>query len=219
MSDCKLDHLVVAAADLNTGREYIEALLGVETEPGGRHDSMGTHNRLLRLGDDQYLEIIAIDPGGRRPERARWFALDEPAMQSRIQSTPALVTWVARSSGIDESAARPPYKDLEIHDMARDDLRWRMTFTPGGSLLYDGMLPLLIEWQGDTAPPGRLPDSGCALNRFAIQSPRAREVEQVLQDLNIHSVSVDHSMQAGLAATLNTPARGEVVLSSTVESG
>lgn len=219
MSDCKLDHLVVAAADLNAGREHIEALLGVETEAGGRHDAMGTHNRLLRLGDDQYLEIIAVDPDSKRPKRPRWFALDESATQSRIRNTPALITWVARSAAIGESAARAPYNNLEIHDMARDDLRWRMTFTRDGGLLYDGVLPLLIEWQTEPAPPRLLPDTGCTLSRFVVQSPHAREVEQVLQDLNIGGVSVDHSLQAGLAAILNTPERGEVVLSSAMESG
>ncbi|HSH43331.1 MAG TPA: VOC family protein, partial [Arenicellales bacterium] len=85
MSDCKLDHLVVAAADLAAGREYIEDLLGVRTEAGGRHDAIGTHNQLLRLGDDQYLEIIAVDPDAPAPGKPRWFGLDDPALRESIQ--------------------------------------------------------------------------------------------------------------------------------------
>ena len=34
-------------------------------ESGGRHPHMGTHNRLLSLGPDLYLEVIAVDPDAR----------------------------------------------------------------------------------------------------------------------------------------------------------
>jgi hypothetical protein len=214
MIHCKLDHLVMAAADLDAGREYLEDMLGVRIESGGRHDSVGTHNRLLRLGDDQYLEVIAIDPSAAPPARPRWFALDDPAMQAAIRSVPRLVTWVARTSDIDKAAARAPYKDLEIRDMARADLRWRMTFTADGRLLGEGVLPLLIEWQAEPMPPQRLPDAGCALKRFVVQTPQAQRVQRVLEDLGLESVQVEHSVQTSLAATLTTPGRGEVILSS-----
>ncbi len=218
MNVCKLDHLVIGAADLDTGREYLEDLLGVKTEAGGRHDTIGTHNRLLRLGDDQYLELIAIDPDAPPPERPRFFALDDPAMRSAIQACPKLIAWVARASDIDAAAARPPYQDMEIRDMARDDLRWRMTFTPDGALPLAGALPLLIEWQTEPMPPQRLPDAGCALTRFVVQSPDEQRAERALQGLNLEGVRVEHSVQTGLAATLSTPRRGEVVLSSVAPS-
>lgn len=214
MSECKLDHLVMAAADLNAGREYIEELLGVKTERGGKHTAMGTHNRLLRLGKDQYLEIIAIDPDGKTPDHPRWFALDDPELKVRIRNTPILAAWVARTRAIDQAAKRPPYNEMEVRDMARDDLRWRMTCTRDGGLPLDGALPLLIEWRTDPVPPGRLPDAGCALKRLVVQSPQAGRVQQVLQDLGLDRVQADHSVQTGLAASLLTPGRGEVVLSS-----
>lgn len=218
MNHCKLDHLVVAAADLDTGRQYIEDLLGVRTEAGGRHDTIGTHNRLLRLGDDQYLEIIAIDRDAPPPERPRFFALDDPAMQAAIQSRPRLITWVARASDLDEAAAYPPYHAMEIRDMARGDLRWRMTFTRDGGLPCEGALPLLLEWRTEPMPPQRMADVGCALNRFVVQSPQVQRVRQVLQDLNLTSVEPDYSVQTGLAATLSTPGRGEVILSTDAPS-
>ena len=148
----------------------------------------------------------------------RFFALDDPAMQAAIGACPRLITWVARASDIDDAAARPPYNEMGIRDMARGDLRWRMTFTPDGSLPYQGALPLLIQWQTEPMPPQRLPDSGCALKRFVVQSPYVQRVQQVLQDLNITSVEVNHSVQTGFAATLSTPERGEVILSSVAPS-
>lgn len=218
MTDNKLDHLVVAAGSLEAGRDYVEDLLGVETQPGGRHEAMGTHNRLLRLGDDQYLEIIAVDPESDPPPRPRWFALDEPAMQSRLRSAPMLVTWVARTGAIQQAASRPPYDSFEIGDMQRGDLRWRMTFTPDGGLVDEGVVPLLIEWQAGGMPPHRLPDSGCVLERLTLRSPRAADVEETLKALGLDDVGVEQAAKAGLAAVIRTPARGEVVLSSPLNS-
>lgn len=214
MNDSKLDHLVVAAAGLDAGRAYIEDLLGVTTEAGGRHDAIGTHNRLLRLGDDQYLEVIAVDPDAGPPERPRWFALDDPAMRAAIQARPRLIAWVARVTDIDAAAAVPPYNDMEVRDMARGDLRWRMTFTRDGSLPSEGALPLLIQWQTEPMPPQRLGDSGCALKQLIVQSPDVSRVQRVLQELRLDGVELDHSVQTGLAATVSTPGRGDVVLSS-----
>ena len=71
----RLDHLAVSAATLAEGTAHVEAALGIVLEPGGRHDRMGTHNRLLGLGDI-YLEVIATDPDAPEPAWPRWFDLD-----------------------------------------------------------------------------------------------------------------------------------------------
>jgi hypothetical protein len=66
-----LDHLIVAAVTLADGIEYIAEITGVAPRPGGKHAAMGTHNALLRLGEQVYLEIIAIDPAAAKPARPR----------------------------------------------------------------------------------------------------------------------------------------------------
>ena len=88
-----LDHLVITAPSVETGIHYVQQTLGVGMERGGRHPRMGTHNALLRLGDDVYLEVIAVDPGAPPPERPRWFELDRPGR-------PRLAGWVARTDDI-----------------------------------------------------------------------------------------------------------------------
>ena len=100
-----LDHLVVVAASLQQGVDWCEATLGVTPGPGGQHPLMSTHNRMLKIASAAfplaYLEIIAIDPAAPAPGRARWFGLDEPALQARVQRSPQLVHLVARSAQLD----------------------------------------------------------------------------------------------------------------------
>ena len=87
----KLDHIVIAAQDLAQGAEYLRATLGVDVAPGGKHQSMATHNLLMQLGNDCYLEVIAIDPEGETPRHPRWFALDTAQMRAESD----LVEWQA----------------------------------------------------------------------------------------------------------------------------
>ena len=173
----ELDHLVVASADLDEGVDWIERRLGVRPQPGGKHVAMGTHNALLKLGPRAYLEVIAIDPAGEPPARPRWFALDEPAMQSRLAAGPALVTWVLRCESLANACARVP--DLgEILSMSRGDFHWKIAVPDDGSLPWGGVLPAAIQW--DPGPDGealhpcdRLPDSGCELESLRLAHPAA----------------------------------------------
>ena len=70
-----IDHIAVSAATLEDGSEWVEMALGVPLTGGGKHPHMGTHNRLLSLGD-LYLEVIAVDPAAPKPGYPRWFDLD-----------------------------------------------------------------------------------------------------------------------------------------------
>ena len=96
--------------------------LGVAPVPGGKHALMGTHNQLLGLGRETYLEVIAIDPAAPAPGRPRWFALDSPAMRSRLEKGPALIHWVARSDDIATAAGLAPVVLGEVvaAEMGRD---------------------------------------------------------------------------------------------------
>jgi hypothetical protein len=95
------DHLVIGAASLRQGVDWVEGKLGVAMPPGGSHPRMGTHNHLTALGPDSCLEVIAVDPAAEPPARPRWFALDDPAERARLEARPRLLTpapiWAARS--------------------------------------------------------------------------------------------------------------------------
>ena len=126
------DHLVLAAATLAQGIEYVSALTGVAPRPGGKHVAMGTHNALLKLGERFYLEIIAIDPDGARPARPRWFDLDSGDLQVDLLERPRLVHWVARTRDLERAVAQCGYETGPILPFERGAYRWRITVPDDG---------------------------------------------------------------------------------------
>jgi hypothetical protein len=161
----EFDHLVVAARTLDEGRAWVEAKLGVPMGGGGKHATMGTHNRLLRIGPREFLEVIAIDPEAPAPQRPRWFELDSQAMRARLAQGPALVHWVERTGDI-EAALRDYSQPVEILDLSRGAHRWRIGVPRDGSFPGAGALPTLIQWEAGPHPADVLPDSGCRLKDF-----------------------------------------------------
>lgn len=208
------DHLVVAATTLADGIEYVAELTGAVPQPGGRHPAMGTHNALLRLGERFYLEIIAIDPGGTKPARPRWFDLDDAALQADLAERPRLVHWVARCDAIERVAAARPLALGPILPFSRGDYRWRITVPDDGSRPANGVVPALIQWDVDVHPADRLPDAHVALAQFAATHPDPGTARAALAKLGLgDSLRVTYDREVRVAAMLRTP-RGIVTLSS-----
>lgn len=192
----RLDHLAVSCMSLAKGAEDIESALGVRLEPGGEHPTMGTHNRLLSLGPDEYLEVIAINPDAPPPGRPRWFRLDG------FQGPPRLTNWVVRVDDLDAALADTEPGTGRATDLARGDFRWRMAVPDDGCLPFDDAHPALIEWQGGLKPQDRLTDVGCRLERLEIAHPEAGRLRQIL-DLADPRVVIVPGPQA-LRATIRT---------------
>src|SRR6478735_6017009 len=127
-----LDHIAIGCATLEQGAAYIRDLLGVDGLSGGRHERMGTHNLLMRLGGDTYFEVIAIDPVGTKPPYPRWFALDDPAQQARLRERPRPIAWVASTMDIAATLAVCPSDLGRPVEMTRGDLRWKISLRDDG---------------------------------------------------------------------------------------
>ncbi len=205
----QIDHLVVACADLEQGAEWIAQRLGVEAQLGGKHALMGTHNRLLKLGARSYLELIALDPEATA-SRPRWFALDDPAVQRRAREQPFLLTWVAATTSIVEATMQLPELG-EIISASRNQFTWRITVPDDGRLNFSGVLPTLIEWDGDAHPCDVLPDRGCELLELRLSHPAASSIVPMFRALRLVGAVELRPGPIELVARIRTP-RGEVVL-------
>ena len=221
--DARVDHLVVAAANLEQGAAWCEAPLGVLPGPGGEHPLLGTHNRLLRVATVDYprayFEIIAVQPG-RHPQRGRrWFDLDDETVRDTLaRQGPRLLHFVA--SVPDASAAVAGWRKLGLERgepvaasrmTSRGLLSWQITLREDGQRLLQGALPTLIEW-GDTHPASALPESGVTLQSLTACHPQAASLRTAYEAIGLQGVAVKEG-DAGLCAVFDTP-RGRVKLAS-----
>jgi hypothetical protein len=206
------DHLVVAAATLEAGVDYVADLTGVVPANGGKHAAMGTHNALVKIGERAFLEVIAIDPHAPKPPRPRWFDLDTVAMRGDIAEQPRLIHWVARTTDIGRAIAICPLALGAIHSLARGDYRWRITIPDDGSRPGKGVLPTLIQWDVPMHPADRLPASNVTLAQFAASHPDPKPIREALAKLGLaDAVHVTYDRETRLCAMLRTP-RGIVTL-------
>jgi hypothetical protein len=209
-----LDHLVVAAATLEQGEDYLEKRLGVRPRRGGKHVAMGTHNSLLKLGGKTFLEVIAIDPDAVAPPRPRWFALDTSALQSALQEAPRLIHWVVRTDDIDAARRACPVDPGEVHAMTRGAFAWRITIPADGHLPAGGVLPTLIQWTDAHHPADTLPDAGVRLLALAGAHPEPGAMHSALAALSLSdTIKVTFAATPRLATMLQTT-RGPVTLAS-----
>ena len=194
-----LDHLAVAATTLQEGVAAVEEALGVSLASGGEHPLMGTHNRLLGLGD-VYLEVISINPAASMPDHPRWFDLDN------FSGAPRLTNWICRTDDIVGAIASSPDGVGVPVSLTRGDLRWQMAVPADGKLPFDNAYPALIQWHGAAHPAERLMDAGCRLLAFEVIHPQATALEATLDGVfSDPRVSILQGDVAGYRAEIQTP--------------
>ena len=201
----ELDHLVIAAKDLDEGSAFVQNLLGVPLETGGKHTAMGTHNRLLNLGEGVYLEVITLDPDAPAPNRPRWFGMDSRDVQERLERGPTLLHWVARAKkGVSLKNFDSKETFGHITPMQRGDLSWLITIPDDGHLPADGVLPTLIDWGDAPHPTTKLPDRGLKLVKLRGLHPEPQKIKSVLAELGLQEVIELERGEARLGAEIET---------------
>lgn len=155
----RLDHIVIACETLAEGDAWLTEKLGRRPDPGGQHPMFGTHNLLLSLGPDEYLELIAIDRAAPAPDRPRWYGLDS------FSGAPRVVAWAAQ----DETCNAPP--GSTVTRLSRGNLTWLMALPDDARMPGHGTQPLHICWLEGGHPCGQLPDAGFRLEALRMTSP------------------------------------------------
>ena len=204
----RLDHLVLAAPDLDASVAELERLLGVRATPGGKHEAEATRNALIALGPGSYLEILGPDPARPAPPHPRWFGID-------MLEAPRLVTWAARASHLPETIAAAvnagvPLGALKSGSRLRgDDVRLSWQYSDPRTVVADGIVPFLIDW-GDSPHPSLTAAPGVALLALRAEHPDAARVRHMLKAIGCDML-VSSAPAPALIATLQSP-RGQVEL-------
>jgi glyoxalase-like protein len=201
-----IDHLVYAAPDLPAAVADVGERFGVRAHAGGRHTGRGTHNALLALGPQTYLEIIAPDPEQPEPPLPRPFGV------SGVRRG-GLAAWALHCDDIDAAVAEARRRGYDPGDVADGQrvaptgtvLRWRVTL----NAMAGGLVPFLISW-GDAEHPARSAPPGLTLQAFHLEHPDPPSLAPVLTALGA-GVEVKPAAVPALVARLAGPDGSKVL--------
>jgi len=185
----RIDHVIYATADLDAAAARVETALGVPAIPGGRHDGLGTHNRIVPLGGG-YLELLAVADraeaersalGGAVLERiARagdglmGWAVAVDAVEPVAERLRVAVTTIARAglsahlAGVAEAMAEPLLPFFIARDPGVADPAGRGEIGGIAWLEVAGDAERLREWLGGAALPVRVVDGPPAVRAMGV---------------------------------------------------
>jgi hypothetical protein len=193
----ELDHVLIAVDDLGAAAGKVEAEFGLGSVEGGRHQGLGTANRIVPLGDT-YLELVSVVDGAEAAGSGfgRWVAGGD---------LPRLLGWCVRTHELDIVADR---LGLTIADgaRARPDgavLRWRMAGLERSA--DEPSLPFFIEWGAETPYPGRALAQSATIDELRLQGDPDRIAQWV------GAVNVPIAVTEGRPAILGVVLDGAVL--------
>jgi hypothetical protein len=204
-----LDHIMLAAPDLEAAVVDFEQRTGVRPNEGGRHPGQGSRNVLATLGNGCYLEIIGPDLSQDRTNnfgevlsRLRApallkFAVGTHDIEAVHQCASKLGLWPLASSGVRANGPFAMSRTLPSGEL----LKWRLLLLGSGA--YEGYVPFFIQW--DSEPhPSQTAASGCTLERFWVEHPDAAGLAKLYSDLEV-AVDVMPADRPRLSLALQTP--------------
>lgn len=165
----KLDHIVFGARCLEEGTNFIEKKLDIKLSEVGYHGFMGTHNRVVKVDKDVYLEVIAIDPSSKSPNENRWFNLDNPTLQKKLEYSPQMIGYVIETK--DKEMLKHFCTPIKA---SRDNYKWNFAMPNLESnffnkeLIENGIIPSLINWKSNK-PVHEMKNNHLSLNKIEIE--------------------------------------------------
>jgi hypothetical protein len=99
-----IDHLVIACADPDAAATELESNLGLSAGGGGRHDGLGTFNRIVWLADGSYLELIGVEDRGA----ASRSQVGEAVVATLDAHGGGLATWALNDDGVELTVSALP---------------------------------------------------------------------------------------------------------------
>ncbi|MES9964219.1 MAG: VOC family protein [Candidatus Sedimenticola sp. 20ELBAFRAG] len=213
----KIDHIVIGASSLAEGVSYVKSMLGVDIPYGGEHIKLGTHNHLMQLGNETFLEVIAVNQQITSPARPRWYGLDDPYTRLCLERQPSLLTWVVNTGDINGLIQKATFSLGKSELISRGNLSWYFGLPEDGRLLGGGLLPYAIEWHTENHPSKSMTDLGCSIQSVEIFHPYPNWIKSALKSIDALSLVKINELAENetpyLSVKIGTPT-GEVNLQS-----
>ena len=146
----KLDHIVFGSFTLEEGTEFVENILQAKLSDIGYHKNMGTHNRVIRISEKVYLEVVAINPKIRNLKNRKWFNLDNSNLLLKLKKSPQIIGYVIESNNRTISKYYDPF-----FEASRANYKWQFAMPTYKNNIIDseiiktGIMPSLISWKSE----------------------------------------------------------------------
>jgi hypothetical protein len=194
---------------LSDGEERFATLTGIKPAFGGVHTHGDTHNSLLSLGQNMYLEIIAPVPGQ--------IPSDHTAKEKLRDFVPGLFAFAVNANDlhlVENLAKQAGLNISSSHQISRQSpsgemLQWDSIFLGGHS--FGHFIPFFLHFNGINHPSETSP-KGCRLLEFSVGHPKHQELAHLYKILQIN-ISVFESHYPKLNAKLSTP-KGIITLNN-----
>jgi len=145
----RIDHVIYAAADLDAAAARIESEFGLMAGGGGRHEGLGTCNRVVPLGGG-YLELLGV--ADREQATRSDFGR---GLLARLDRGGGLLGWVVAVDDVDSVARR---LGTMITTIRRAGLSARLTGV--ADAMREPLLPFFISRDPGVPDPGIGGDAG-----------------------------------------------------------
>jgi hypothetical protein len=187
LDDCVLDHIVLAAPDLEEAMKDFQKRSGIEPIIAGTIKGLGIKCARVSFNDSTYLEIIAPDPAGPGPIgqliKARGIKELTPFHYAvRLSRTEALKDEVGKFG------YTPDHITMFGAKPDGTPRKWEMLFLYGHKL--GGTCPFFINWSNSDHPCAKLPVVG-KLKKFTVRAPEEDPVHELLDHVGATKIIIE----------------------------
>ncbi len=179
----EIDHFVYCVPKLETAMDSFENKTGCRPVFGGYHTTQGTKNALINLGNQCYLEFLAIDRDNKNITDSRWMGID-------LIEKPTMTRWALKSSDLEREneilkAYNPQLANITGGQRKTPKgkmLKWQLTMPLPKPTVE--LVPFLIDWQKSEAhPTDNLPDD-CELVGLEFRTPKPQLVSSIFEQFS-----------------------------------
>jgi hypothetical protein len=192
-----VDHIMLGAANLDAGVRELESLTGIRAVYGGEHPHLGTHNAIVSLGPETYIEVIAPRAGATvsddLADLAKLEHLTPVGWAVAVDDVRALKAHLAKS-GIKTTEPRPGSRKTPSGDV----LRWETVNIESAG----DNAPFFIHWAEPRTHPAKSAPGGCTLTNIEFEDPNVAEMTRIEQALGFDFV-VREAKTPSMSVTLN----------------
>ena len=146
----RIDHVIYATRNLEGAVGRIERELGLASLPGGRHEGLGTHNRIVPLGGG-YLELLGVAD----QQEAEASDFGRGLLDHLERGGDGLLGWVV---AVDDVAAVARRLGTAVTTIRRSGLSARLTGL--AEAMREPFLPFFISRDPGIPDPGADGDAG-----------------------------------------------------------